>query len=290
MTWFSYTLLSALLLSAATLIQKKALLKEHAMEFSAVLAVLSALISAPLFFTIDYQRLELPPLVILFFTSILGAAAFFLVSKSIRHMEVSESSPLLVLGPSITIFLAYLFLGEQLTRMQGVGAGLLLLGSYALETKPHHDLLEPIRVFIRSRYIHYILIALALYSVTGLFDRILLARYQFQPEAYIAFAHTFLAFHFFVMISIFHNGTRGIVHGLKTAGVLIFIVAVLTVAYRYAQAEAVRIAYVGLVLSLKRISGFFTTVIGGELFHERNLIRKSIASLIIVGGALLMVL
>jgi drug/metabolite transporter (DMT)-like permease len=67
----------------------------------------------------------------------------------------------------------------------------------------------------------------------------------------------------------------------------ILLVAVLTVSYRVAQNYAVSLAAVGLVTAVKRSSSLFTTLIGGEIFHEKELIKKSVACLIMILGVFL---
>ena len=54
--------------------------------------------------------------------------------------------------------------------------------------------------------------------------------------------------------------------------------------------QAIQLAFAGLVIAVKRMSAFFVVLIGGELFHEKNLLRKSIACLIMLAGAGLIVL
>ena len=64
---------------------------------------------------------------IIYFVSILGAIAFLLVAKSVRHMEISDHSPLMVVSPVITATLAFFFLGESLTPPQVIGIFLLIV-------------------------------------------------------------------------------------------------------------------------------------------------------------------
>jgi uncharacterized membrane protein len=66
------------------------------------------------------------------------------------------------------------------------------------------------------------------------------------------------------------------------------LIALLTTLYRLAQAHATALAAVGLVVAVKRSSALFTTVIGGELFREHDLIRKSVACLIMIVGVYLL--
>jgi len=49
----------------------------------------------------------------------------------------------------------------------------------------------------------------------------------------------------------------------------------------------VKIAPVALVLSVKRVLFFFATVGGGKIFAECDLFKKSIATMIMVAGAML---
>jgi len=287
MLWLIYALTAALLTAACSIFQKKTLFKEHAMEFSTVLALFNMVLALPFFFFVDFSSLILKPLVYMFFASILAAVAFLLIAKAVRHMEISSVSPLLIMGPGLTAFLAFVFLGEKLTATEISGICLLLIGAYILETKEIKHLLEPLKVFKESRYIHFILIALILYSITSLFDRIVLAHYNLTPETYIAFIHIFLAINFFIMLAFFHDGIKGIKHGIKTAWRPILIISVLVISYRFFQANAVKLARVGLVVSVKKISVLFTVVLGGEIFHEKNLVKKTIASVIMILGIIL---
>lgn len=285
--WFIYAFLTAILISIALIIEKKTLLKEHAMEFCAVLSLFTLLVSLPLFLFIDYSKLQLMQLALLFFLSVIGSIGFLLVTKSVRHMEISSSSPLLALSPGVIALFAFIFLGESLTLKQIGGIGFLIFGSYILETKSAHNLLEPLKIFAKSRYIHYILLALLLFGITAVFERFILFHLDMEPVAFIAFVHVFLAVNFFAMLHLFHDGFRGVKRGVKRVGWWVFLVAVFLVGSRLAQASAIKLAYVGLVVSIKRFSVFFTVLIGGKLFREKNVFRKSIASLIMILGIVL---
>ena len=167
---------------------------------------------------------------------------------------------------------------------------MLVIGSYALQMQKGQGFFEPIRTFLRSKYIHYILGALALYSVSSLLDRIVLAHYHMPPAAYIAIVHIFIAIHYFLILSIFYDGTQGIKHGLRETRWLLPIVSLLIIIHRLAGAEAVSLAYIGLVMAIIKTSGLFTTIIGGELFHEKDLFRRSIAAALMFIAVLLIII
>lgn len=288
--WLIYSLIAAIFTAATSITEKKTLLKEHAMEFSTVLSIIILIISIPLFFIIDYSKLQLIPIILLFFSAILGATGFLLVAKSVRHMEISNSAPLFALGPGIITLLAFIFLKETISRNQTIGIMLLITGAYILEIRENKSILEPIKTLKKSRYHQYIILALILYSITSLFDRAILSRYDMNPIAFIAFAHIFLAFNFIIMLHIFHDGIKGIKHGTKNAGWWILLIAIFVISYRITQAYAIKIANVGLVTAIKRTSTLLTVIIGGEIFREKGLFKKTIASSIMILGAILIVI
>jgi len=91
------------------------------------------------------------------------------------------------------------------------------------------------------------------------------------------------------MLGVYHNGFKVAKHGLKNTVRSILIVAVLVAGYKLAQSRTVALAKVAIVTSIKRLSVLFTVIVGEELFHEKNLLRKSIACVIMLVGTLLIV-
>lgn len=65
---------------------------------------------------------------------------------------------------------------------------------------------------------------------------------------------------------------------------LIITVAVLTLAYRFTQLEATKLAPVALVLAVKRTSILYASLFGGKLFSEERLTIKLIGALLIVSA------
>ena len=140
----------------------------------------------------------------------------------------------------------------------------------------------------KSNYFYYIFLALILYGFCSIFDKFILR--TVSPLTYIPIVHFFIAINFIILICIFHNGFEGIKHGIKNAGKWIFLVAILVTGYRLAYAQAVSMTYVSLVIPIKRMSAFFATLIGGKIFHEKNLVQRVIACIIMLAGSFLVIL
>ncbi len=286
MQWYVFAILAAVLTAASTIVEKKTLLKEHAMEFSAVLALFNFGIT---FFLLPYIDFNISPktIGIMYIVSVLGALAYLFVAKAIRHMDVSIVSPLMTISPAIVVILAFFILGERITFLQLFGILLLIVGSYILERQYHGTKKIFTRRF-KSNYFYYVFLALILYGFCSIFDKFILR--TVSPLTYIPIIHFFIAINFIILICIFHNGFEGIKHGIKSAGKWILLVAIFVTGYRLLQAQAISMAYVSLVIPIKRMSAFFTTLIGGRIFHEKNLAQRVFACIIILAGVFLVIL
>jgi drug/metabolite transporter (DMT)-like permease len=290
MSWIFYAFVCAILLSASSLIEKRVLLTIHAVDFSAAIALLDVVFSIPFLFLIDYSKIDVFAISLIFITATLASVAYVLVAKGIRHLEVSTVSPLLALSPGTTSILAFLILGERLEGHQIFGVLCMIVGSYILTTRAHESLAQPFKVFFNSKYIHYILLSLFFYSIGAIFDRAILHSFNISLVTYIFFFHFFIAILMVTTNSAIGGGIQGLRVAYKQGGVSLVAVALLTLGYRFFQMEALQIASVGLVSAIKRTSSFFTTFIGGELFHEKDVKRKIFAACIIIAGSLLVVL
>ncbi len=288
MGWLGFALLSALFVSIASIIEKRTLVREHAMEYSAVVSTMIAILSLPFFFLTDYSSLNLKVVLFIYGLSIIGAIGGLLLVRAIRHMEISLSSPLMVLSPGITAVLALVFLNEKLSLLQWLGMVVLIVGAYFLQKKPREKLLNKEKVFRKGNYIGVLLLGLLLYGISSIMDRVVLSRYV-DVYTYMALVNFFLAINYIVMLAIYHDGFKGLKHGFKASGWPMLVIAALFVASRYFQAYSVSLAYVGLAIAIKRMSVIFTALIGGVLFHEDHLWRKMGATAVMIAGALLIV-
>lgn len=290
MPWYAFALLAAGLTATAAILEKRSLRREHAASFSAALSLAALAVSLSFLPVADISTVTVPATILVAGVAFMAAGAFLLVTKAMRHLEVSTVSPLLAAEPAVVSALAFFLLGENLSLRQATGVCAIVLGTYALETAAKPEFKGTWRSFLGSRHIRYLGGAMLLYSISSLFDRVVLSRFGLDPAAYIVLAHICVAFAFVSFVVLKYGGWRDIVHAFRTEGALILLIAVITVFYRFFQAQAVALASIGLVIAIKRTSALFTTIIGGELFHEHNLWRKALACAVMVAGAGLVVI
>ena len=287
MSWFAVALISALLSAFAAITQKKVLYKLGALEFSYLLSIVNLIFSIPFFFFIDYETINILNLSILFAKSIIGVAAFLCVMIALKNLEISNALPLLALTPGFVAVFAFLLLGESLKAIEVIGLIFLIAGTFILESKNLKEFIFPKNVLIKLKYHRFIIIALFLFTASSILDKLLLIKLNLSPISLTAFQHIYFAVIFSTVYLIFKTKEASPVSVQKDNLGWIALISVLTIGYRYTQIVAVSLASVALVLAIKRTSVFWATVIGGKLFNDKDLLKRSIAAILILIGAIL---
>jgi drug/metabolite transporter (DMT)-like permease len=288
MTWLVVALVSALLSAFAAITQKKVLFSLGALEFSFLLSIVNLVFSIPFFFFIDYETINTLNLSILFAKSVIGVAAFLCVMISLKYLEISNALPLLALTPGFVAVFAFLILGESLKSLEVIGLVLLIVGSFILESKNIKEFVFPFKVLLRSKYHRFIIFALLLFTASSILDKLLLIKLNLSPISLTAFQHVYFAIIFSLIYIFFKRREAETSVSVKKDNLgWIALISVLTIGYRYTQIVAVSLASVALVLAIKRTSVFWATVIGGKLFNDKDLLKRSIAAILILIGVIL---
>ena len=290
MEWYWLALISAMLSAFAAIMQKKVLGSISALKFTLIVSIFITLFSTLLISRLDLSTAGTATILILFSKSIINATAFLCIMYALKHLEISRALPLLATSPMLVAILAFIFLGESLSLFEICGMLLIVFGTYILELKKNEKLSDPFRVFIDSKYHRIILLALLLMSVSAVIDKLLLGKYKLPPVTFLIIQNYFFLIIFFIYWLIYKSGNKGakLFSGIhKNAVIIMIIIAIVTIGYRWTQIESTKLAPVGLVISLKRLSVLFAVIIGAKLFKEENYLRKVIATALIVAGALM---
>ncbi len=284
MNWFVLASLSAILSAAAAVTQKKILFRISALEFSFLVSFLILAMSSFVPLLVDVTSIPQPVVLIILGKSILGGAAFLLVMLALEHNQISDALPLLGLTPAVTALAALVLIGESLRDWEWVGIGLMITGTYILERRSSAGVLRPLReVFLRKSHF-YIFAALGLFAISSVADKMLLSGYKIDPLALLFYQHIVYAAMFGFLLVLRSSPFSEIALKGREQLPLILAVALLTIAYRFAQMEATKAAPVALVLAVKRTSILFASFFGGKMFSEERLGLKLIGGAIIVAA------
>lgn len=288
MTWFMFAVLSAFLASLSSIIEKRTLIKVHSTDFSLATALLIALFSIPFFFTGSASAITPKVLIATYIVSLLASLAFLEVTKGVRHMEISASAPLFLLSPFLTALIAYLFLHETLTTMQLFGIGLLALGTYILETRSWGDISGFLNNFFGDKYARLIILGLFFYAITSTIDRVVLGEWGVPALLFVGILHACIFINLSLLFLWQGRSWKNLFRVVGDSWKPLTLISLLTIGYRASYSYAVAMTAVALVISIKRSSSLFTTVIGGQLFHDHALLRKSVACAVMIAGVYFM--
>ncbi len=297
MDWFWLAFISAVFSALSAVGEKKVLFSLDALSFAFLISLATLVFSIPFFSSIQYEGFLSAGILILGFKTILNAAAFLFVMYSIKNLEISEALPLLALTPGLVALFGILLIGDYLSFFEWIGIVMMIVGTYILEARPKSpgtkgfrksvkNYLQPLTSLFRFSRYSYVIIALFLFALTSILDRILLTDYKLSPYAFMAYQQIFFAVIFSVVVLIRHRGfAKPFKEVTRKTVYMILLISVFTVVYRLTQIEAIQLAPVALVLSVKRLSVLMAIVFGGKLFKEKRLKRRAVAAIIIISGA-----
>lgn len=286
MNWFTLAFISALLSACAAIMQKKTLLRQGALKFSFLLSLMNLMLSVPFLFITRFSSLTPFVLFILFSETVLSAASFLFVMLSLKNLEISKALPLMVLSPGLAALISFFLMGETIRGRQLSGLFLLALGCLVLEIKEEGNFSENVRSMISLKNKPYVFCAMILMAISSVADRFLLKNYGLHPDDFMFFKQLFYAIDYSLILLLFpRSGQKSLPQGRVCLA--IFFIAILTLTYRYAQLSATAMAPVALVLAIKRTSVLFATIIGGRMFHEHFLLKRTLATILLVAGAIL---
>ncbi len=288
--WQLLAFTSALFSALAAILEKKALFKIPALPFSLILSLFTFVLSLPFLFKADLSSLTSVAVIVLYIKSLLGALAFLLVMNGIQKNELSKSLPLLVFTPAVVAVMAYFILGEAIGFWGVVGMVILLSGTYLLQLDRGKKLLSPFLFLNENKALWYIVGAIVLFSVTSILDKTLLKSYKMNPNIFLPLQQLFFTINFLLILIIKGNSFSHLQQHVSENWKIILIIAIVAIVYRYTQILAVKSGYVAYVLSIKRTSVFFATIIGGSYFKEHSVLKRSIAVATMVAGIIIILL
>jgi drug/metabolite transporter (DMT)-like permease len=289
MQWFVFAFASAFFVAVATLLEKRGLKHEHSMEFSMMFAILSAAMGLPLIFLAeDLMRVSPEMWLLIALTSFLSAIAFYMIIEALRHMDVSFVSPLSNINSIFVAIIAFIALGESITAQNALGIILIVAGAYSLEAREitHHHF----RKLLSHKYLILVLASAAIYAVSSIVTKVILDE-GVLPVTLVLTAQVSIALFMLSFFLLMHKDEiSNVPKHFRRHGIWVIGAAAFAVLHRLLQAQAISMAYVSLVIPIRRLSSLFSTLIGGELFHEKNLLQKGIACIVMIAGSVLVIL
>ena len=294
MTWYFLAFTSALLSAFAAILEKKALFKTSALEFSLLVSLAGFIFAIPFGINLTLDTLYSTGFLVLLLKTVLNALSFYFVMSALKNLDISNSLPLMELSPGLTAIIGAIFLSEIPSKLQVLGLLFLIVGTYLINYKKGNSVSDLFSQLYKSKGHWHICLALFIFAITSILDKVILVKFQILPKDFIFLHHfiTLMIFSVFYLVSKHSNVSTllSVISKDKSLWILIFLVGVLSVFYRYTQILAIKEGQVALVLAIKRTSVFFACVIGGKIFKEETLMQRIVATIILIIGSVLIIL
>ena len=280
--WIILILGSSVLGAIGLMFKKRALKEEHTSEYLTafkILELLLILIFAP------FIVFKIPLIVVafIFLISLTTAVALIYIARSYRHTDLSIVAPLSNLTPLFIVVLAFFILGEHITSKQMLGVGLLLFGTYYLESEHHAGhWFSPFISLFKTENMGFLFFGFFLSAVIAIGEKFIVG--IVSPFTLIFYHYCFQTFCFLVITLFFYGGVKDVVHAYKKSGKWILGNAFFANLSNLTYFIAISMTFVSLATPVKKLSTLFAVILSGRFFKEQRVVHKTVACGIMLAG------
>jgi len=243
------------------------------------------IVFTPLLFFIDLKFT--PEFFIGFIGSgIINVIATLLYMRAISLGEISAVMPMLSFTPIYLLVTGPIMTGEFPNSLGLVGIFMVVFGSYLLNVNlKSRSLFGPFKALLKNKGTRYMFIVAFIWALSSNFDKISVTSTSIWQH--IVFVNLFI----FITLTLVVFATRKVnLAQIKKAKTNLLIVSLFTTGSFIFHMTALSLTYVAYVVSMKRMSGMISVVLGAIFFKETNFKTKLAGSLIMFAGVLIIVL
>jgi drug/metabolite transporter (DMT)-like permease len=233
----------------------------------------------------------LPPLDGIFFSAFLislpiNGIGFFLHLRAIQVSPLSLTLPYLSFTPVFMILTGALVLDEMPNAPGILGICIICAGGYILNLTPgRHSALAPLKAVLREKGSWLMLIVAFVYSLGAVFGKLGIVH-----SSPLFFAITFFTALNIVLLALFRVYGKIKFYTFATRRRKGIVAGVLFFAHILLHAVAISLTKAAYMISVKRFSVIIGLIYGGVIFNEKNLVMRTIGTLLMVSGAVVITL
>lgn len=218
--------------------------------------------------------------------SVVISIAWLSIYQAYKKLEISRVSPLRNLSPLLLVILSFIFLGEVASLINYLGITILIISAYLIELKSFSQFFQPFK-FFKSKYFILILISLIGNSISAVLDKIILESINYYSLMFIFYLFLTIIFFIFLVIKKDYQSLKLCLKGKSIFLIFMITLSALLADFSYFMAVAIPNTLIILIIPLRRLSTFLSTIFGGKLFNEKNLLYKSTICLLMIFAILL---
>lgn len=216
---------------------------------------------------------------------VIQIAASVIYMRAISHGEISSVMPMLSFTPLFLLLFGPVIIGEFPNGQGIAGILLVVLGSYLLNLDPKKmSLLEPFKAMARNKGTRLMFAVAILWSISGVFDKISITNSSVLQHI------TFTNILIFITITAWLAFRKKLklteIYGARKN---LLLVSGFTTASYFFHYSALALTLVAYVVSMKRMAGMFSVILGALFLKEPNIKQRLIGSVVMFIGVLLIV-
>jgi drug/metabolite transporter (DMT)-like permease len=225
--------------------------------------------------------------------------AVTLIFRAMESSDLSLSMPMLSFTPVFLVGTSYLLLHEMPSAAGILGICIIVSGSYVLNISAEHEhFFDPVKSMVQNRGSWYMLIVAFLFAASINYDKI--AMLNSDPVFGMAFTLLFISGAFAIIISIPQHPagqnpvSPGSQSGMGFSLGPYLVPALLAAIFVSAECVSINVAYTlqiaPYVIAIKRLSIIFMVLYGTIVCAEDELRTRIAGSVLMVGGAVIILL
>ncbi len=285
MIWFIFSILTAFFESMKDVFSKKSLknIDDYIVSWSYSFFSLPFLI--PILFFMEVPSLSTRFWIILIIAGFLGSFSTILYMKAIKSSDLSITTPMLAFVPLFLLLTSPLMLGEFPNSIGLIGIVLIFTGSYLLNMKEINiGYLSPFRKLLKERGPKLMLMVAFLWSISSNFHK--MGIQESSPTFWAISLEIFLTI---ILTPIMLYKSQKNLDQIKTGWKALIPIGFFSALTLIFQMNALKLALVVYVLSLKRTSVILDVLLGHFIFKEKNVHERLIGTVIMLIGVLFIV-
>lgn len=281
MTWVLFALTTALALSTADALSKRAL---RSTDELVIVWVREGYALPPL--ALAFLFVPVPELDAAFWLTVAALVPLEIISlvlyiKAIRLSPLSLTVPFLALSPVFIMFIAFAFLGEVPDRSGITGILLITAGAYTLNASASkHGVLGPLKAILKEPGSLLMLVVAVIYSVTSTLGKVAV---QHSSPVFFGFFYPFTL----TVVLTAYLGAKGKLPGVFSRPATFIPIGLCTSAMVVTHFMAISMTQVAYMIAVKRMSLVFSVVYGWLLFKEEKIKERLLGSALMLAGVVM---
>jgi uncharacterized membrane protein len=286
MIWFIFALLTAFFESLKDVSSKKSLKNIDVYIVSWSFRFFALLFLLPLLLFI-----EIPPLGREFWTvlpvaGVLGTIATILYMKAIKSSEISITIPMITFTPLFLLITSPIIVNEFPNFAGLIGVLLIVTGSYLLNVRERNNgYIAPFRKLLSEPGPKLMLLVAFIWSISSNFDKI--GVLNSSPIFWVIAVDIFLTL---ILTPIMLYRSRGNLGQIRTGFKALIPIGLFSALTLIFQMNAIKLALVAYVISVKRTSAIMSVLLGYFIFREKGIKERLIGVMVMVTGVMFIAL